>query len=59
MSKKHIDAIKELEGEVLDDDECIGKSPIFFTRPYNLLKAADRSELYESLLRIACYQKKI
>lgn len=63
MSKSNINAIKELEGEVLDDvlgdDKVIGRSSISYTRPYNILKAADRSEMYDSLLRIACYQHQI
>lgn len=50
--------MKDIEGGVLDDIEGLEKSPIFYTRPYNLLNATDRAELYKPLLRLACYQKK-
>ncbi|XP_076085028.1 uncharacterized protein LOC143055861 [Mytilus galloprovincialis] len=63
MKKSHIHAIKQLEGEdlnkVVGDDNVVETSSISYTRPYNILKAADRSEMYEPLLRLACYQHQI
>lgn len=63
MNKSHIHAIKQLEGEdlnkVVGDDNVVETSSISYTRPYNILKAADRSEMYEPLLRLACYQHQI
>ncbi|CAG2222613.1 unnamed protein product [Mytilus edulis] len=56
MNKSHIHAIKQLEGEdlnkVVGDDNVVETSSISYTRPYNILKAADRSEMYEPLLRM-------
>ncbi|XP_071144631.1 uncharacterized protein [Mytilus edulis] len=63
MNKSHTHAIKQLEREdlnkVIGDDNVVETSSISYTRPYNILKAADRSEMYEPLLRLACYQHQI
>lgn len=51
-----IESVKTDKGRV-NDEVNVGDSNIFYTRPYDFFKAADRSLLYESLLRLACYQK--
>ncbi|XP_071124450.1 uncharacterized protein [Mytilus edulis] len=59
ISEQHlteIENVKTYKGRI-ENENRIGNSIISYTRPYDYLKASERSFIYESLLRFACYQK--
>lgn len=59
ISEQHlteIENVKTYKGRI-ENENRIGNSTISYTRPYDYLKASERSLIYESLLRFACYQK--
>ncbi|XP_052089510.1 uncharacterized protein LOC127726246 [Mytilus californianus] len=59
ISEQHlteIENVKTYKGR-MENENRTGNSTISYTRPYDYLKASERSLLYESLLRFACYQK--
>ncbi|XP_052061179.1 uncharacterized protein LOC127701329 [Mytilus californianus] len=43
--------------EEASDEENVGSSTIFYTKPYDILNSEDRCEMYEGLLRFACFQR--
>ncbi|CAC5408570.1 unnamed protein product [Mytilus coruscus] len=59
ISEQHlteIENVKTYKGR-MENENRTGNSTISYTRPYDYLKVSERSLIYESLLRFACYQK--
>ena len=56
MSHTHFQRLTDCKANISDEKD-FGRSFIFYTKPFDLLKDADRSSIYGPLLRLACFQR--